>query len=461
MKRGDFMVTVVRVPFDFCMLVLAGIGTYGIRTQILDEWRPVLFGPELPLSRFLILILVVSVWCVGVYAVSGLYTMKLRMTVAQEVARIGIATSAAMMAVILVIFLRAEAFNSRFLVLGYWALATMTTVAGRLMIRVLFQNLTARYGMGSQRVLLIGNDTVTSQLADSIRSDRGLGYHIIAHLEHPDLDAVARIVEQSGIDEVMLATPDYPAEGIVQLVDFCHERHIVFKFVPNIYKTLTTHYDVDAIGRIPLVQLRRTALEGWGRVFKYLLDIISSSIALIILAIPMLLIALAIKWETAGPVLVRLRRVSQNRVFGLLKFRSMIENAEELKPLLADLNERADGPLFKIRDDPRITRVGRFIRRTRLDELPQLFNVIMGDISLVGPRPHQPDEIARYEKHHRKVLDIKAGATGLAQVSGSSSLPFEEEVALDTFYIENWTLLMDIRILLRTVAKMFLDRTAV
>jgi lipopolysaccharide/colanic/teichoic acid biosynthesis glycosyltransferase len=139
----------------------------------------------------------------------------------------------------------------------------------------------------------------------------------------------------------------------------------------------------------------------------------------------------------------------------------MIENAEELKPLLTSQNERSDGPLFKMRDDPRITRVGRFIRRIRLDELPQFFNVFRGDISLVGPRPHQPDEIARYEKHHRKVLDIKAGATGLAQVSGSSDLPFEEEVALDSFYIENWTLWMDVRILFRTATKMFTDRSAV
>jgi lipopolysaccharide/colanic/teichoic acid biosynthesis glycosyltransferase len=139
----------------------------------------------------------------------------------------------------------------------------------------------------------------------------------------------------------------------------------------------------------------------------------------------------------------------------------MVENAEELKPALAAYNERADGPLFKMRDDPRITRVGRVIRRTRLDELPQFVNILVGDISIVGPRPHQPDEIARYEKHHRKVLAIKAGATGLAQVSGSSDLPFEEEVALDSFYIENWSLLLDMRIMIRTAAKMLWDRSAV
>lgn len=461
MKRGDFLFTVLRVPLDFVMLIGAGIGTYFIRTQVLDVWRPVLFGPQLPLDRYAILVVAVSVLFVLAYAASGLYAMKLRLTVLQEVVRVVVASSAAMMVVILVIFLRAEAFNSRFLVLGYWGLSMLAAVIGRLLLRLLFRRLTARYGVGAHRVLLIGNDAVTHQLAQTMRDDPGLGYRIVGELKQPDLDAVAATVRSPGVDEVMLATPEYPAQGIVQLVDFCHEQHIVFKFVPNIYQTLTTHYDVDAIGRVPLVQLRRTALDGWGRVFKRLLDVVGSSVALTVLSLPMALIAFAIKWETAGPVLVRLRRMSRNREFSLLKFRSMVENAEELKPLLATLNERSDGPLFKMRDDPRVTRVGRFIRRTRLDELPQLLNVFIGDISLVGPRPHQPDEIAKYAKHHRKVLAIKAGATGMAQVSGSSDLPFEEEVLMDTFYIENWTLGMDIRLIIRTALKMFVDRSAV
>lgn len=461
MKGTTMIYTVLRVPLDFCALIGAGIATYIIRTNILDSWRPVQFAPELPLSRFMLLIVGVSLWFVLVYAVSGLYSMKQRMSLAQEVARSLVASSAAMMGVILTIFLRAEAFNSRFLVLGYWIIAMTCVVVGRITMHSLIRYATARYGVAVRRLLLIGNDAVTQQLSEALRADRGLGYRIEAELQHPDMEAVSRLVSQGGIDEVILATPDYPAQGIVELVEFCHEHHVSFKFVPNIYQTLTTHYDVDAIGRIPLVQLRRTALEGWGRVFKAILDRVGSLFALLILAIPMLAIGFCIKWETAGPLFVRLNRVSRGRTFGLYKFRSMIENAEELKPMLAQYNERSDGPLFKMRDDPRVTRVGRILRRTRLDELPQLLNVLRGDMSLVGPRPHQPDEIARYQKHHRRVLDIKAGVTGLAQVSGSSSLPFEEEVQLDTFYIENWTLATDVRILVRTALKLLTDRTAV
>ena len=170
--------------------------------------------------------------------------------------------------------------------------------------------------------------------------------------------------------------------------------------------------------------------------------------------------AFAIKWETEGPVFVRLERVSKNRRFRLLKFRSMIKDAEQYKVTLAVLNERTDSPLFKMKNDPRITRVGRFIRKHRIDELPQLWNVFKSDVSLVGPRPHQPDEIERYEKRHRRVLAIKAGVSGLAQISGSSDLPFEEEVALDTFYIENWTLWQDIKIIILTVLKILRDKSA-
>lgn len=155
-----------------------------------------------------------------------------------------------------------------------------------------------------------------------------------------------------------------------------------------------------------------------------------------------------------------LKRISQRREFDLYKFRSMIKNAEELKNNLMEYNERKDSPLFKMKNDPRITRIGRFLRKYRIDELPQLFNVLRGEMSLVGPRPHQPDEIEKYEKHHKKVLLIKPGVTGMAQISGSSDLPFEEEVRLDTYYIENWSLSKDIYILLKTLIILFKDRSA-
>ncbi len=468
MKRGDFIFTILRVPVDFAMLVGAGIAVYVLRTRVLDALRPVLFGPQLPLGRFVVLTLIVAALFVAIYAVSGLYAMKLRLTIPQESARILVASSAAMMLVILVIFMRAEAFNSRFLVLGYWICAMLAVIIGRVALRGVFRRLTVRYDLGTHRVLLIGNDAVTDRLANIMLGDPALGYRVVRRLDEPDIEEVRSCVQTPGIEEVILANPDYPAERIVQLVDFCHEQHIVFKFVPNIYQTLTTHYDVDAIGHVPLVQLRRTALDGWGRVFKRCFDIAGSAAALVALSPLFAAVAFAIKWETYGPVFVRLKRVSGNREFDLLKFRSMIAidddgTAHSLNTYYRSLgNDRPDaGPLWKMRDDPRITRVGKFIRRYRIDEFPQFWNVLRGEMSIIGPRPHQPDEIARYQKHHKKVLAMKAGATGLAQASGASDIPFEEEVALDTFYMENWSLMFDVRIAFKTALRMFRDHSAV
>lgn len=462
MKKGDVVANVLRVPVDFALLVGAGIFVYIIRTQLLDSWRPVLFGPDLPLARFIGLTAAVSGLFVLTYAFSGLYSMKRRMTQPEEMARVTIASAAAIMVVILVIFLQQSLFNSRFLVVGYWVTATVWVIVGRVCFRVAYRRMMARTGIGAHRVLLIGSDEVSDRIARTMTAEPGLGYRIVRRLNSPAAETItAAVTEEGAIDEIMLADPNYPPDVVTELVDFCNDRHIIFTFVPNIHRTLTTHWDVDAIGQTPVVQLRRTALVGWGRVFKRVSDVVLSTLALVLSSPVFGLIAFAIKWETAGPVFVRLERISRGKTFLLYKFRSMIENAEELKPLLASLNERPDGPLFKIRDDPRVTRVGRFIRRTRLDELPQFINVFRGDIALVGPRPHQPDEIAKYQRHHRKVLAIKAGATGLAQISGSSDLPFEEEVALDTFYIENWSFMLDARIIARTALLPFRDHSAV
>lgn len=461
MKRADLFFNVLRLPVDFGMILLAGVVTYLARTTILAAFRPVLFEVNLPLAEYVILVLFAAVLFLASYAVSGLYLMNSRDSIAEELLKILIASSASILAVIMFIFLRQELFNSRFLVIGGWFFAMLFVFIGRLGIRRLKDHLIVRRGFGVHKIMVIGDDEVTSRVTQALSQDPLSGYRVVKHLSNPEVREVKLAVGNPGVDEVLLANPNYPAPKIVELVEFCHENHIVFKFVPNIYQTLTTHFAVDAIASVPVIELRRTPLDGWGKVFKRSFDIVAASAGLLLLSPLLALIAFAVKWETAGPVFVKLRRVSRNKEFDLFKFRGMIENAEELKPYLAAYNERSDGPLFKMKDDPRVTGVGRFIRKYRLDELPQFINILRGDISLVGPRPHQPDEISRYEKRHKRVLAIPAGATGLAQVSGSSDLTFDEEVDLDSFYIENWSLGMDLRIIIRTVLKMLRDRSAV
>ena len=420
-----------------------------------------LFEFNLPLLKYFYLVVFVSLIFIGAYAISGLYSLKNRLGLMEEFSKIIIASSAGIMIIIVYIFLRQELFNSRFLVLGGWLLAIIFVFVGRMLIKIFQTYAVSKFNFGIHQVLVIGNDAAARQVKEEIYLNPLLGYRVVHQLAEPDIQALKIFLTTDTVDEVLLTNPDYPEGNVQELVDFCHENHIVFKYIPNMYKTLTTNFDIDVVGGLPLIELKRTRLDGWGKVIKRAMDILASILGLILLSPLYVAVGITVKLDSSGPVFVRLKRISKNKEFGLIKFRSMLKNAEELKASLAVFNERKDGPLFKIKDDPRVTRVGRLIRKLRIDELPQFWNVLTGDISLVGPRPHQPDEISLYQKHHKKVLAIKAGATGLAQVSGSSDLPFEQEVALDTFYVENWSLWMDIKIILKTVLKIFTDRSAV
>jgi exopolysaccharide biosynthesis polyprenyl glycosylphosphotransferase len=460
-KKADLFFNVLRLPMDFLMLLAAGATTYILRTQILQTFRPVLFEFNLPFVRYLYLVVFVSVLFIISYTISGLYLMKVRMSIAEELSKILVSSSAAVMTIIVYIFLRQELFNSRFLILGGWFFAVLFVFLGRMLVRYLQVFFVSKYDFGIHKIMIVGNDRAATNIIDEITKNPSSGYRMVKRFLNIEIEEIGFWVGNTGVDEVILANHDYPPDKIVELIDFCNENHLIFKFVPNLSQTMTTNYDVGVINGMPLIELKRTALDGWGKVIKRVLDIFSGTLGLLALSPFMGVIAFAIKWETEGPVFARLKRVSKNKEFDLLKFRGMIQNAEELKPYLALFNERQDGPLFKIKNDPRITGVGRFIRKYRLDEIPQFWNILKGDMSLVGPRPHQPDEIERYQKHHRRVLAIKAGATGLAQVSGSSDLPFDQEVALDTFYIENWSLFLDLKIILRTILKVFTDHSAV
>lgn len=461
MKKSELIFSVLLLPVDFVMLMAAGIATYFLRTRILSSFRPVLFEFNLPFEKYLILMVAMSAVFIVAYAVSGLYQLASTRRTLEEFSKVVIASSAGIMAIIVYIFLRQELFDSRFLVLGAWFFAIVFVSSGRLLVRYIQRYLVSRRDFGIHKVMIIGDDQTTQKVVQHIRDNPAFGYRIVKHLSNPEVAEVKSAIGNPGIDEVLLANPNYPADKVIEIVEFCHENHLTFRFVPNIYQTLTANFAFDALAGVPLVELKRTALDGWGRVAKRIIDTLGSLIGLAMLAPIFAVIAFAIKWETEGPVFVCLERVSGKKHFKLYKFRSMIKDAEKYKAFLAAFNERADSPLFKMKNDPRITPFGKFLRKFRLDELPQLWNVLVGEISLVGPRPHQPDEIDRYEKHHKRVLAIKAGVTGLAQISGSSDLPFEEEVALDTFYIENWSFWQDTRILILTLLKLLRDRSAV
>jgi exopolysaccharide biosynthesis polyprenyl glycosylphosphotransferase len=242
---------------------------------------------------------------------------------------------------------------------------------------------------------------------------------------------------------------------IMSIVRECQRRQVRARIVPDLFQMSLSQVDVDDLGGIPLIGVHDTTISQWKRAVKRVMDV---SIGVIggILALPFMgLIALAVKLDSPGPALFRQLRVGKKgRQFWCYKFRSMYEGAEQDQENLRAYNE-ADGPLFKMRDDPRQTRVGRWLRRVSLDELPQLYNVLRGEMSLVGPRPPLPSEVAQYKAWQMRRLEVPPGITGLWQISGRSDLTFDEMCLLDIYYIENWSPALDIKILLRTAPKVF------
>jgi exopolysaccharide biosynthesis polyprenyl glycosylphosphotransferase len=463
MKKSELIFSALLVPVDFVMFLTAGMAAYFLRVSpLVVQWRPVLFTLNLPFQRYFILLIAVSIVGILIFAVSGLYNITPQKRLFKEFFKIIVAISATVLVVILYIFFSRELFESRFIILMAWILAIIFVSLGRFLIKAIQRYLVGKHDVGIHYVIVIGKDKLSRKVIREINKHPALGYRIVKHFPELEIEKIKRFLkrDEPGIDEVILASPRYERNEVLEILDFCEEQRIGFKFVPNIFQALTTNIELDTFDGAPLIEIKRTPLDGWGKIIKRGIDILGSMVGLILLSFLFLIIAVIIKLDSRGTVLVKLKRISQRREFNLYKFRSMVKNAEAFKKDLLKRNERTGGPLFKIKKDPRITRVGNFLRKSRLDEFPQLFNVLKGEISLVGPRPHQPDEIAKYEKHHKKVLLIKPGITGMAQISGSSDLPFEEEVKLDTHYIENWSLKRDIYILLKTFIILFTDRSA-
>lgn len=231
----------------------------------------------------------------------------------------------------------------------------------------------------------------------------------------------------------------------------CERAQVSVRTVPDLFQMSLSHVDIDDLGGIPLIGIKSVSISGWNLALKRAMDVVFASLCLILLSPLMLVIAALIKLDSPGPAVFKQTRIGRGgRPFTVFKFRSMHEGAELEKESLTDLNE-AVGPFFKIKDDPRLTKLGQLLRRSSLDELPQLYNVLRGEMSLIGPRPALPSEVERYQEWHKKRLQTWPGITGLWQVSGRSKLTFDEMALLDIYYVENWSLLLDLQIALKTI----------
>lgn len=470
MKRSELFFSFLLVPLDFSMIVLAGISAYYIRfSQFTTDIRPVVFN--LPFGGYMKVVLFVAFLWLFVFALAGLYNIKDARKLVKEIYKVVLACSTGLMLVVILIFFRRELFDSRFIVLAAWVLSIVYVSFSRSFIRFV-QRALFKYGIGVHNVVLVGNSKTSDSLMHYFSSRKNSGVEVVRRLKDFSIETsqdLADFLKLKQIDEIIQSDPNLSKGEVLRLFDFADEHHLVFKYAADLLDAKVLKTEVAEVAGVPVVEVKKTTLDGWGRIAKRIFDIVGSIMLIIITSPIMLLAAIAVKLDSHGPVFFSQRddgsplfRVGQGgKLFRYFKFRSMIPGADSMRyKELAKDNLRTDGPMVKIKNDPRVTRVGKFIRRWSIDELCEFFLVLKGDMSLVGPRPHLPEEVAKYEHHHKKVLTIKPGITGMGQISGRSDLSFEEEVKLDNYYIENWSLLLDLSILLRTPLAVLRGRDA-
>lgn len=462
---------VLHVPLDFFMLVFAGMSAYALR---FSDWatmlKPVVF--RITLTQFVSLTSWVALGWLIIFALTGLYSTDPNRKFSRDIARVFLACSTGLAAVAVYVLFTQQLFDSRFLVVASWAFAILYITGGRLFMRGV-KALLYRMDIGLRRVVIIGHDTIAHQIIETFKKRKELGYNVVGTFDHFSDGAAAKL-NKLFIDELLFTNPRAEEDETFAALNYCDFHHIAFKYSADLFATYSVNMRVYPLLGVPIVELKRTPLEGWGRVIKRMSDIVGAIIMIILTSPLMLLSAMGILMETGFPIIYKNERVGlRGKQFFTLKFRSMYQKdstgsqfgaagrrAEEReRALIEDQNVRK-GPIYKIGNDPRVTPFGRWIRRWSLDELPQFFNVLGGSMSMVGPRPHQPREVSAYEKQHPKVFTLKPGVTGLAQISGRSDLPFEEEVRLDIFYIEKWNVLLDAIIFLKTPFVLFKKRRA-
>jgi exopolysaccharide biosynthesis polyprenyl glycosylphosphotransferase len=454
---------------DIILINIAFAIAYWIRYDL--QWlRAVDPAFLVPFSVFIPFALILTILLILVYRQERLYRLRRGTSWFDEVYAIINGTTTGIVIMVVLVFISRPTFYSRLIFFYAGALIVVLLSFSRLIKNIVVHRLRQR-GIGVARAIIVGVGEVGRTVIRTIVAHPELGYQIVGFVDDDpakgtkdigrfkglgSLDNLAPLVQDEAIDEVIITLPWQYHRKIMAIIAQCQRENVRARIVPDLFQMTLGQMSISAMAGIPLIGIKQVSIRGFRRVVKRGIDV-ASSLVFLILAMPLMgLSALAIKLDSPGPVLFRQERVGKGgRHFTLYKFRSMTVDAEAQKELLQDLNE-ADGPLFKIKDDPRVTRAGRWLRRLSLDEFPQFYNVLRGDMSLIGPRPPVPEEVAQYQPWHMRRLEIAPGITGLWQVSGRSDLPFDEMVLLDIYYAEQWTPALDMKIFLRTIPRVIL-----
>jgi len=463
MKRSEAIFGIIRIPLDALAVWSALLLSYQLRASNIDLLpgtqllEPSLSLPALPyyISSFVVPSMLVFILA---SAILGLYALRATMSAWRELGLIGIATVVWLVIVIAWYFLvLKQLFFSRALLFQAFFFLFLIAATQRMLL-TLIQRFLLRSGIGKMLVVSIGSQPLVQSALDTLQFDSHYTY--LGHLRN--VSELSTLEEKQEIDLVIQTDPAPQSQETIVLIEYCRSHHLGYGFLPPVLADVPHLLVVEALGLLPLVRLQPTPLDGWGRIAKRVFDILLS-LTLCVLFLPLFLfLTLCILVESGWPILYVSKRVGQHgrKCVNVLKFRSMKQSADQEKEALQAFNHRKDGPLFKMKDDPRVTPLGKILRRWSLDEVPQLLNVLRGDMSLVGPRPHLTQEVALYSPQQRRVFAVKPGISGLAQVSGRSDLGFVDEVRLDLKYIEEWSLLLDLWILWRTAFAVLLRKGA-
>lgn len=467
-KRSELFFNLIRLPLDFLAVLSGFVLAYVIRVQL--EGRPVPYpsGGMIFVKFFL---LVIPVWIL-IFALTGLYAQTGQKARLAEIGKIFTAVSGGTMFLVLVDFLSTKPiFPAKAIIIYGYGLSFLLVVLERTILRTI-QRWLYRFGIGSRRTIIAGTGMISQQLAADMANTK-TGYRLVAVVDaHPQgqkrikfvpvyktiADAVSRVGE---IDEIIQADSELPEEEVLALVAYANKHQVTYRFVPNNFGMYATQSTMQVMAGVPLLEVRRTPLEGWGRIIKRAFDLVIVVPSLILLSPLFVVIGILIKATDPGPVFYKHKRLSRSgKDIYVYKFRSMLVKystgagysgktdaeilAEEMgRPELVEEFKKAQ----KLNDDPRVSKVGKVLRKTSLDELPQLINVLKGDMSLVGPRPIVLDEVEHYGEQAFKFFALKPGLVGLWQVSGRSDVDYDERVKLDIYYVENWSLWLDIKII--------------
>lgn len=459
---GDYLVLVG----SYLLAVQLRLPDLGIRTA----------SASTLLENFLLIFSIYALFWIALFQNFNLYKVNIFTSVVEQFVAIVKTMGYGLIGLIIVSYLTKESkvLESR-LIIGLFAIiGTLGLIIYRIGIyRNIFLTL-SRYAIGLRNVIIVGAGKSAKKIAQEIQADNRCGINIVGFLDDNvpagtevsqgakvlgKISDVEKYVKLYDCKEILIAISNISYERLHDIIDTCKAVVPTLKLSSRLYEIVPTKVTVEFYGSQVVMDIS-SSMDGVHRVYKRILDIVIS-LVMLILTLPLLIIvSVLIKIDSPGPVFYKQRRVGKDgKLFWCYKLRSMYVDADKRKRELEAMNE-ASGPIFKIKNDPRITRVGRIIRRYSIDEIPQLFNVLLGHMSLVGPRPGTPEEIERYENWHKRRLKVPQGITGLWQVSGRSNLSFNEMVILDLYYAENMSIMTDINIMLRTIPAVIFGRGA-